>query len=296
MPIQGVTITISQGGVLLHTLTSDANGHADTTLDAGSYDVTLIKSGFLTTNYTLLIISAQTHATFDLQRPSMSSVAVETPFTEVASAGVVASYSTGVVAVEVTMSEVGVANLVSALATAVPPSSSTETTLTEVGVASVNAATWSLKLYLMSIDGANPLGTLSPGASATPAANASQAINLAETQYWAFVQWIGNEGIGTQTTQAYTIPAKTAGKQVIVLCMMSYGWQLTVSGSLTDETDQIPANTGSKTYTKRATGGGGEIWDGWYIDNVYINTATTCSVGSYTPGTNHSLVARFHMP
>jgi hypothetical protein len=226
----------------------------------------------------------------------MQALAVETPFSESSTAGVVATYSTGVVAVEATMSEVGVAQLVSAFATAVPPSSSTESALTDVGAAAVNTTTWSLKMFFMSIDGANPLGTLSPGASATPAAGATQAIDLTEVQYWAFVQWIGNEGIGTQTTKAYTISAKTAGKQVIVFCLVSYGWQLSVSGSLTDETDQVAAGTSSKTYTKRATGGGGEIWDGWYLDNVYQNMNTTYAVGAQTSGTNHNLTARFHYP
>jgi hypothetical protein len=296
MPIDGVLIEIRLSGALVATLTTDVNGHADTTLQAGSYDVTLTKAGFLTTNYTLLIVSAQTHATFDLQRPSMQALALEAPFTDSATAGVVATYSTGAVAVEATMSEVGVGQLVSAFATAVPPSSSTESSLTDVGAAAVNTTTWSLKIYLMSIDGANPLGTLSPGASATPAAGATQAINLTETQYWAFVKWIGNEGIGEQTTQAYTIAAKTAGKQVIVFCLVSYGWQLSVAGSTADETDQVAAGTSSKTYTKRATGGGGEIWDGWYLDNVYQNMNTTYTVGAQTSGTNHTLTARFHYP
>jgi hypothetical protein len=294
MPIEGVQIQIRLSGALVATLTTDLNGHADTTLQAGSYDVTLTKAGFLTTNYTLLIISAQTHATFDLQRPSMQALAVETPFSESSTAGVVATYSTGCVAVEATMTEVGVAQLVSAFATGVQTPS--ETALTETGAAVVNTTTWNLTILLMSIDGANPLGTLSPGASATPSAGATQAIDLTEVQYWAFVQWIGNEGIGTQTTKAYTIAAKTAGKQVIVFCLVSYGWQLTVAGSTADETDQVAAGTSSKTYTKRATGGGGEIWDGWYLDNVYQNMNTTFAVGAQTSGTNHSLTARFHYP
>lgn len=258
---------------MLVTLITDGSGHADTTLQAGSYDVTLTKTGFVAVNYTLLIIAAQTHATFDLARPCMGALGSES----------------GVV-------ETGIAQLVSAFPTGVPPASSTETGLNDVGASVVNTTTWNLSMVIVSINGINPQGTLSPGVTATPAAGATQAIDLTEAQFWAFVQWIGNEGIGTQTSKAYTIAAKTAGKQVIVICEVSYGWQLTVSESTTDETDQVPAATASKTYTKRATGGGGEIWDGWFFNNIYSGNGTTYAASTQQPGTINTLQARFHFP
>jgi hypothetical protein len=65
-PLSGVTIVITQGGVTVQTLTTDANGNANCVLNSGTYTATLTYSGRTPVVFTLTVSQNNTYIIFAL--------------------------------------------------------------------------------------------------------------------------------------------------------------------------------------------------------------------------------------
>jgi hypothetical protein len=145
-------------------------------------------------------------------------------------------------------------------------------------------------------------GTVDPSGTQTAGTGVSINVTATEAQYWAFkttAGWLADGAAQNGTFNAarnqnsYTFPAQTLGTSHSLVAIFVSGWQLTVSGSTNDSTDQIPGGEASQTYTKRATVPP-ETWDGWYLDGAKVSTNTTYAVSAQTAGTSHTLEARFN--
>ena len=175
--------------------------------------------------------------------------------------------------------------------------------ISETPACAINPTVWTLVISM--IPGSSG-GSVAPSGVQTAGSGSTISVTASVGQFWAIKTsnpWMADGAVQTGTWAAnrssntYVFPAQALGTTHQLTVEFQYGWELVVTGSTADGTTDFPAGGNSVAFTKRATDtGGGEIWDGWFLDTVYQNKNSTFTVLAQTAGTSHTLEARFHYP
>ena len=311
--MNGATITIQQGSTLIATLTADINGQANCTLPQGTYQVTISKTGYVTTTYQIVISADNTSATFNLPaQPLKSSPALMTEqLTEntVAANNVLMTeqITDAILVVNTPVISETITDSLNALNSTVASES-----MTEAASAGANPSTWQLIVLLTFDDPTLPNGQITPNGNL---GENNQVSTTATTKQYSIYNYeiidgiIVNSNSGTSyeapnTNHSYTIPNQTKGTIHIFIVKFRAAWEVitspggsgsgTVSPSGTFEVADGSAITVSATPSSSVNMGDGHtkiyFFDHWELDGQVVSSG---SVPAQPKATSHTLTAVF---
>lgn len=126
----------------------------------------------------------------------------------------------------------------------------------------------------------------------------SQLVRCTEAQYWAVKSWMVNHnsiaGTDYNGYSEVTVGPYLGGLTAEAAVIIYAGWELSVSGSTNDGTDQIPYDENSMSYTRRSYDSDVEVYDGAYLDGVRKTTSASYAAPAQDVNTSHILEFRFH--
>ena len=126
----------------------------------------------------------------------------------------------------------------------------------------------------------------------------SQVVRCTEAQFWAVKSWMVNHNAVAGTDyngySEVTVGPYLGGLTAEAVVIIYAGWELSVSGSTNDGTDQIPYDENSVSYTRRAYDSDVEVYDGGYLDGVRKTTSASYAAPAQDVNTSHILEFRFH--
>jgi Carboxypeptidase regulatory-like domain len=314
--ITNATILIQQNGQTVQTLTTDQNGQASCSLNAGTYDVTISALGYNNTNFNMVINSDNSLANFDLGSqpkvvwsPSASERLIETVSVS-ATPQVFESISESVnVNSNPEVSE-GISESVTASNQSLVSESFSENI-----VVTISASTWMLNILVVYDTSTLQNGSVAPLGVQNIASGQSLTID-AETKQYSLYNYeivdglLQNNNSTTKelvdTNHPYTVPVQNAGTTHQLSSFFRAAWELTVSGSTVDGTYEVLSGT---SYSATPNLGSPPVcyydYDihgniigthyatyQWYLDGMAVGYGSSSyTVPAQTTGTSHTLSA-----
>ena len=182
--------------------------------------------------------------------------------------------------------------------------------ISEVAACAINPSVWTLVISMIPSSSA---GSVAPNGVQTAGSGATITVIASVGQFWAIKTsspWNADGAPQTGTfsanraTNTYVFPTQTLGTTHQLTVESQYGWELVVTGSTADGTTDFPSGGNSVVFTKRATVPP-EVFDGWFLDNVYktaiqrtplsrkrLGLLTRLKRGSTRPNSNKSVMEK----
>ncbi len=309
--MNGATITIQQGSTMIAALTADINGQANCTLPQGTYQVTIAKTGYVTTIYQIVISADNTSATFNLPaQPLKSSPAL---MTEQIAENMIAANN--VLITEQITDAISVVNTPVISETITDSLNALNSTvasesMTEAATAGANPSTWQLIILLTFDDPTLPNGQITPNGNL---GENNQVSTTATTKQYSIYNYEIIDGIivnnnsattseAPNTNHSYIIPNQTKGTIHIFTVKFRAAWELntnasgsgTVNPSGTMEVADGSGISAAGTPNSSINMGDGHTQifylDHWTLDGQVVSSG---SVPAQPKGTSHSLIAVF---
>ena len=274
-PLVNASIVVMQGATTIATLTTDGDGNANATLNAGVYTVTVSHADFADLTFTLTVSPTQSlvdfkflvmpkHAVYPVASETMSYIATVTITPTITEA----------------MTE----------APTVTPSSLVTETLVLTETAGINPTTWYITCVRASNDVKYLAGTISPS-DGLHAESGAVTVSASSGQY-CILQSLMIDGVtvvsvGTSDLKsAHNAPAISPLNGTYHLALAQYvrGYEVNISSTTTDGTWEIVEGNG-KSFTQNIGGGTCK----WYLDATLVYTGTSYTLPAQTVGTIHTL-------
>ena len=295
-PLVGATITITQSGNIIGTLTTDGNGQASTTLPVGTYTVTVTATGFSQLQFTLNVANSEP---VQFQFEVLPKRAVFPVANEVMNEAGLATNNPPIYPTEA-MSE---ASIVSEGAIA-------DETMTETLAVSASPASWQINILMVFDTSTYQGGNVAPSGMQT-VSNGNSEIITAATEKYSLYQYAILDGQTVLSNQVnfelvgtphnLTVPAQASGTVHQATFFFKASWEIAVSGSTADGTYEVLAgnsisfssNPGSAPCCAYNPNPPYQCirWatQTWYLDGAVIGTGSSVTVPTQTTGTSHNL-------
>ena len=299
MPIAGASIIINDAvGNFVTSATTDANGQAAVFLNQGTYTVIVSKSGYVTTQYTIVINNDNTQLDFNLPAPSTASITAT-----VITLGISETVS---VALQANMA-FPINKTITEAITVVSNTPLVALTLVEAIAVTKTPTYWYCYICRNDTDTSLQAGTISPGiglqskttGATLPVVATTQQFNLYQKMYADGVLQADNSATSNElsaTQHSYTFPTQILGTFHLLTICWSAAWEVVVSAGSNGSCSQ------SGTYEVRSGSAGpsctGTPNTNYHVDHWALDGQNVSSSGSYSPptqpnGTTHNLVVYF---
>jgi hypothetical protein len=296
MPIIGANVEIrNQDGVTIATAVTDGDGKCDIYLNQGTYTVIVTKTGYQTTQYTIVVNDDNTQLDFNL--PTFNIGSVTSPL------------------IQLQITEALTGNKVPLLSLSMSESLNctqgglmAAKTVLETLTFAINPGVWLILIetvnFILPFNGiVTPNGDqiiVVGGTLPTTATTKQYSLYGYEYQDNAIVNNTGVNYELVNVAHNYTIPAQTQGTRHIFLVVFYGAWECTLGTSgagtinLASGTYEVRSGGGMPSVT--ATANGGSHFVNWRLDGVIMSTNTAYACPAQGDATSHTLTANFATP